>query len=176
MTKGERILLVGMMGAGKTTVGRALAARLGYGYMDSDHQVESRTGHTVREIFETRGEAAFREEEKLALDEALAGDTPMVVSVAGGAVLDPHNREQLGRAGLVVWLKADPEVLARRVMGQGPRTAHRPLLGQDPQEALTRLYRDRAPLYEELADLVIDVERRTPEEVVREVIDHLGAA
>ena len=172
MTTGERILLVGMMGAGKTTVGRALAERLGYGYMDSDHQVESRTGQTVREIFETRGEAAFREEERHALEEALAGDGPMVVSVAGGAVLDPDNRETLRRAGLVVWLKASPAALARRVAGAD----HRPLLGDDPLEALARLYLDRAPLYEELADLVIDVEDRTPEQAVQEVVDHLEEA
>jgi shikimate kinase len=176
VTRRERILLVGMMGAGKTTVGRALATRLGYGYVDSDYQVESRTGQTVREIFETRGEAAFREDEKLALREALAADGPMVVSVAGGAVLDPDNREQLRHAGLVVWLKASPEVLARRVVSQGPRTGHRPLLGDDPLSALTHLYRARAPLYEELADLVIDVEERTPEEAVQEVLDHLEEA
>jgi len=173
VTTGERILLVGMMGAGKTTVGRALADRLGFGYMDSDHQIESRTGQTVREIFETRGEAAFREDERHALEEALAGDGPMVVSVAGGAVLDPHNRETLRRAGLVVWLKASPAALAQRVAGQASDADHRPLLGDDPLEALARLYLDRAPLYEELADLVIDVEDRTPEQAVQEVVDHL---
>ena len=170
VTEPDRILLVGMMGAGKTTVGRALATRLEYGYMDSDHQVESRTGQTVRQIFETRGEAAFREEERHALEEALAGEGPMVISVAGGAVLDPDNRKRLGHAGLVVWLEASPSVLARRVVGAG----HRPLLGDDPQEALTRLYRDRVPHYEELADLVINVEERTPEQAVQEIVDHLG--
>ncbi len=165
-----------MMGAGKTTVGRALATRLGYGYVDSDQQVESRTGQTVREIFETRGEAAFRQDEKLALREALAANGPMVVSVAGGAVLDPDNREQLRHAGLVVWLRASPEVLARRVVAQGATAGHRPLLGDDPRGALARLYRDRAPLYAELADLVIDVEERTPGEAVEEILDHLGEA
>ena len=166
----DRILLVGMMGAGKTTVGRALAAQLGYGYVDSDHQVENRTGQTVRQIFETRGEAAFRQEEKLALGEALAGDAPVVVSVAGGAVLDPDNRERLRHAGLVVWLRARPEVLAKRVLDAN----HRPLLGDDPLSALSLLYRVRAPFYEELADVVIDVEQRTPGEVVHEVLDHLA--
>ena len=173
----ERILLVGMMGAGKTTVGRALATRLGYPYVDSDHQVESRTGQTVREIFETRGEAAFRQDEKLALSEALASDGPVVVSVAGGAVLDPDNRARLRQAGMVVWLKASPEALAKRVVGHAsPRTGHRPLLGDDPLTALTLLYEDRAPLYEEVADLVVDVEEATPEQAVQEVLDHLGAA
>jgi len=174
--KRDRILLVGMMGAGKTTVGRALAGRLGYTYMDSDHQVEARTGQTVREIFERRGEAAFREDERHALNEALAVDRPLVVSVAGGAVLDPHNRERLRNSGLVVWLKASPETLARRVAGQAHETGHRPLLGDAPLEALTRLYRDRAPLYEQLADVVIDVEERTAEQAVQEVLAHLEQA
>jgi len=162
-----------MMGAGKTTVGRALATRLGFAYLDSDHQVESRTGQTVREIFETRGEAAFREDERHALDEALSGDGSMVVSVAGGAVLDPDNRERLRSAGLVVWLKATPAVLAERVVGPAPGTDHRPLLGDDPLEALVKLYRERAPLYAELADLVVDVEEHTPAEVVQGILDHL---
>ncbi len=178
MTTPERILLVGMMGAGKTTVGKALAAHLGYGYMDSDHQVESRTGQTVREIFERRGEAAFRQDEKLALAEALAGNGPMVIAVAGGAVLDPDNRQRLRHAGLVVWLKASPSTLAERVLGQAPDPVlgHRPLLGADPLGALAHLYRERAPLYEELADVVVDVEERTPEEAMQEVLDHLEDA
>lgn len=171
MTARERILLVGMMGAGKTTVGRALAARLGYRYLDSDYQVEGRTGQTVREIFETRGEAAFRRDEKVALQEALAVEGPLVISVAGGAVLDPDNRERLRRAGLVVWLKAAPRVLAGRVADAD----HRPLLGDDPLEALTRLYEDRAPRYEEVADVVVDVEALTPEQVVEQVLDHVAA-
>ena len=162
-----------MMGAGKTTVGRALASRLGYVYVDSDRQVESRTGQTVREIFETRGEAAFRADEKRALAEALDSQDPVVVSVAGGAVLDPDNRERLRRAGLVVWLKASPETLARRVAGQDDGFGHRPLLGDNLLESLTRLYRDRAPLYEEVAHVVVDSEVLAPEEAVDQIVEHL---
>lgn len=165
----ERILLVGMMGAGKTTVGRALASRLGYRFVDSDHQVEGRTGQTVREIFETRGEAAFREHEKAALVEALSGPAASVVSVAGGAVLDPGSRRLLQRAGVVVWLKASPATLAGRVLDAD----HRPLLGDDPLQALTGLYQRRQPLYEEVADVVVDVERLTPEQVVEHVLERV---
>ncbi|MGH9093097.1 MAG: shikimate kinase, partial [Acidimicrobiales bacterium] len=110
-----RLLLVGMMGAGKTTVGRLLADRLGCAYLDSDAQVEAATGRTVPDLFETVGEPAFREAEAAALREALAGDRPVVVSVAGGAVLDPANRDLLRRSGTVVWLRAHPATLAARV-------------------------------------------------------------
>ena len=129
-----------MMGAGKSTVGPALAERLGWSYLDSDDQVERATGETVAEIFAGRGEAAFRIEEKRALKRAATTDEPAVVSVAGGAVLDPDNRALLRRAGLVVWLRADVGVLARRV-GAG---IGRPLLGDDPPAALRRSS-DRAP-------------------------------
>ncbi len=156
------------MGAGKTTVGRVLAGRLGRAYLDSDEQVQQTTGLTVPEIFEALGEAAFREAEKQALAAALA-DGPVVVSVAGGAVLDPENRRMLKEAGTVVWLRAPVDTLAHRVgRGEG-----RPLLGDDPAAALARLYEERRPLYEELADIVVDVEELTPEEVVEEILRQL---
>ncbi|HET9444488.1 MAG TPA: shikimate kinase, partial [Acidimicrobiales bacterium] len=102
----DHVLLVGMMGSGKTTVGRRLARELGWDYLDSDEQVCRRTGRTVREIFEADGEAAFRAEEKRALAEAAGAGRPTVISVAGGAVLDPDNRRILSEAGTVVWLDA----------------------------------------------------------------------
>jgi shikimate kinase len=161
-----RILLIGMMGAGKSTVGRLLAERLQWPYVDSDEQVERRTGMTVPEIFATRGEPAFRAEESVALDEATTSDGPLVVSVAGGAVLDADNRTRIRQAGLVVWLRAEVSTLARRV-GSG---AGRPLLGDDPLGSLSRLYRERAPLYQNLADLTVDVDEATPEEAAERVL------
>lgn len=162
----ERILLVGMMGAGKTTVGLALARRLGVPYFDSDRQVERRTGLTVPEIFAARGEAAFRAEEHDALAEAIDSEGPVVVSVAGGAVLDPENRRMLRGAGTVVWLRADVETLAARV-GAG---AGRPLLGNDPAAALAQLYEVRRPVYAEVADVVVDVDDLTPEQAVERIL------
>ena len=162
----RRILLVGMMGAGKTTVGTALAARLGYPYLDSDEQVERHTGRTVPELFAQRGEAAFRAEEKRALAEAVTSDGPVVVSVAGGAVLDPDNRTRLRQSGTVVWLRAPVATLAQRV-GDG---RGRPLLGDDPAAALARLYTERRPIYADLADVVVDVELLTPEETVEQIL------
>lgn len=154
----ERILLVGMMGSGKTTVGRLLADRLGWTYIDSDEQVESRTGRTVKEIFESDGEDAFRQEETEALRAALSSAVPAVVAVAGGAVLSHANRELLRERGTVVWLRAPVAVLVERVRDGD----HRPLLGDDPATALTRLDAERRPLYAELADLVIDVAELDP--------------
>ncbi|MHB8296366.1 MAG: shikimate kinase [Acidimicrobiales bacterium] len=158
----EHVMLIGMMGAGKSTIGRELAERLGWGYRDSDEQVQVSTGHTVPEIFAARGEAAFRAEEAKALAQAVTSDVPTVISVAGGAVLDPDNRRVIRGAGRVVWLRARVETLAARV-GSGDG---RPLLGDDPLGALRRLERDRRPVYAELADITVDVDDRQPGAVV----------
>lgn len=163
---GERVLLIGMMGAGKTTVGRILAQRLGWPHYDSDEMIQRSTGKSVPEIFEERGEPAFRAEESRVLAEAATSDGPAVVSVAGGAVLDPRNRAVLRQAGPVVWLRADPTVLAKRVgSGEG-----RPLLEDDPADALRRLEAERRPLYEELADVVVDVDTLQADEVVERIV------
>lgn len=166
----KRILLIGMMGTGKTTVGRALARRLEWLHLDSDEQVMLRTGRTVPELFAERGEASFRAEEKRVLDEAVASEGPAVVSVAGGAVLDPVNRQTIRGGGTVVWLRAEVETLAARV-GTG---AGRPLLGDDPAAALARLYEERRPLYAEMADVVVDVDTLTPDEAVGQILGAVG--
>jgi shikimate kinase len=168
----SHLVLVGMMGSGKTTVGRRVAARLGRRLRDSDDEVEARTGRTVREIFESDGEAAFRAEEARALAEALADPEPVVVAAAGGVVLDPDNRERLRAAGTVVWLDGRPEDLARRVTSGG----HRPLLGDDPLATLRRLDRERRPLYEEVADHVVPVGDRPLDDVVADVLAVVGAS
>jgi shikimate kinase len=162
----EHIFLVGMMGSGKTTVGGLLAARLGWRHLDSDEQVGRDTGQTVPEIFVARGEAAFRAAEARALAAAAVADTPTVVSVAGGAVLDPDNRHVLRRGGVIVWLRAQVETLAQRV-GDG---AGRPLLGDDPAAALGLLYAQRRPFYQELAHVVVDVDRLDPVTVAERVL------
>jgi shikimate kinase len=158
----RRVLLIGMMGAGKSTTGRLLAARLGWPYFDSDEQVEAQTGKSVPEILRQSGEPAFRAEERKALESAATANGPSVIGVAGGAVLDPDNRTVIRTAGLVVWLRAEVATLAARV-GTG---ADRPLLGSDPATAMGRLYLERRPIYESLAELVVDVDRLSPGEVV----------
>jgi shikimate kinase len=162
----DRVVLVGMMGAGKTTVGRELARRLGWRFADSDAMVEASTGSTVVELFATRGEAAFRSEESRVLAEALADGPPAVVSAAGGVVLDPANRTLLASSGAVVWLRADPATLAARV---GPGEG-RPLLGDDPATALAELDAVRRPLYGEVADVIVDVDELEPSMVVDRIL------
>ncbi|HVC66418.1 MAG TPA: shikimate kinase [Acidimicrobiales bacterium] len=162
----ERVILVGMMGAGKTTVGQQLAARLGWRFLDSDAMVEAATGSTVAELFATRGEEAFRAEESRVLAAALSDAVPAVVSAAGGAVLDPGNRRLLATAGAVVWLRAEPDTLAGRV-GDG---TGRPLVRDDPAAALAQLDAVRRPLYGEVADVVVDVDDLDPSTVVDRIL------
>jgi shikimate kinase len=162
----DRLILVGMMGAGKTTVGRLLSERLGWGYLDSDAQVAAETGYSVPALFAERGEAAFRAEESRVLAAALSGMEPVVVSAAGGVVLSGTNRDLLVRSGTVVWLRADPRVLARRVgRGEG-----RPLLDHDPATALAELDEVRRPLYASVAAVTVDVDELSPRQVVDRVL------
>lgn len=165
----DRIFLVGMMGAGKTTVGQVLASRLGWQHLDSDGQVEQSTGCSVAQIFDQRGEAAFRAEEANALARAATGAAPVVVSVAGGAVLDPDNRHLLGRCGTVVWLRARIDTLAVRV-GSGDG---RPLLGHQPVAVLRRLEARRRPVYQQLAQVVVDVDDLPPMLVAERILASL---
>lgn len=162
----DRVLLIGMMGAGKTTTGHLLSRQLAWPYLDSDEEIERQTGQTVPQIWKARGEAAFRVEEARVLAEATSTSGPVVVAVAGGAVLDPDNRARIRGAGLVVWLRAEVGVLAQRV-GNG---VGRPLLEGGPAAALARLYAARAPIYQELADVTFDVDRLTPRDVVDRIV------
>jgi shikimate kinase len=168
----DHILLVGMMGAGKTTVGELLAADLDCPYRDSDADVAAATGLTVPEIFETQGEAAFRAAEADVLARACAEPGPTVISVAGGAVLSPANRDLLRTSGTVVWLRARPETLAARV-GRG---VGRPLLDDDPAAVLAALDQQRAALYAEVADLTIDVDELSPAEVTTAIRQKVAVA
>jgi shikimate kinase len=167
-----RVLLVGMMGAGKTTTGRLVAERLGCPYLDSDEEVQRMTGHSVPELLRSEGEAAFRTAETAALDDALERNRQVVVSVAGGAVLDPYNRQLIKRSGIVVWLRASVATLCARV-GDG---AGRPLLDEGPPAALARLAAVRRPYYEDVADAVVDVDGLSPEDVAEKVLGLVAAA
>lgn len=166
------VVLIGMMGSGKTTIGAAVAERLGRPFLDSDWQVEMHTGRTVRQIFESDGEAAFRRLESEALLEALSGRDPAVIAAAGGVVLDAGNRVALASAGTVVHLMAAPEILAQRVGTDD----HRPMLGDQPEVVLRRLEAERGGIYAALADIVIDVGNSGVDEIVDEIVGELVGA
>jgi shikimate kinase len=163
------VVLVGLMGSGKTTVGSRLARRLERRFVDSDDQVERRTGRTVRQIFERDGEEAFRAHEAEALAEALGAEEPAVIAAAGGTVLDERNRRRMHDAATVIWLRAAPALLTDRAQ----RGDHRPLLADDPEGAITRMAAEREALYGEVAHVVVDVGDRTPDEVVDRVLEVL---
>ena len=164
---GRHLVLVGMMGAGKTTIGRSLATRLGRVLLDSDQMIEAREGRTVREIFADDGETAFRTIETAVLVEALDAPEPAVIAAAGGVVLSEQNRVALrSSTARVVWLRADPALLVERVRS-GP---HRPLLDDDPERVLRQMYADREPLYREVADAIVTVDNRSINDVVEAVL------
>jgi shikimate kinase len=167
----KQLVLVGMMGAGKSSVGRVLARKLGRPLLDSDELIEHRTGRTVREIWVTDGEAAFRELETQALVDALKDDEPSVVAAAGGVVLSEANRTALaGSDAHVVWLLANVDVLIDRVKNG----AHRPLLDGDPEGMLRAMYQDRDELYREVADAIVSVDNRTVHDVAQAVLRCVG--
>lgn len=160
-----------MMGAGKSSVGRVLARKLDRPLLDSDELIEEQTGRTVREIWSSDGEAAFRALETETLIGALEADEPSVVAAAGGVVLSEANRTILiGSDAHVVWLLANVEVLIDRVKNGG----HRPLLDDDPEAMLRTMYNDREALYQEVADAIVSVDNRSVHDVAQAVLRCAG--
>lgn len=153
----QHVVLVGLMGSGKTTIGRRIAARLDRHFVDADAALEEIADRSIAEIFEQDGEAAFRDLESDTFEELLEHHEPCVIASGGGLVLRSDNRARLRRPDVtVVYLDAGPAFLASRVEGK----SHRPLISGDASalEILTRLHAERAPLYAEVADLTIGVE------------------
>jgi shikimate kinase len=151
----QQIILVGLPGSGKSTVGRQLARRLQLAFLDSDHVIEERLGCSIRDYFEREGEASFRDVEESVIDELtlLAGG---VLSTGGGSVLRPANRQHLHDRGYVVYLRSSPEELFRRLR----HDVNRPLLQvPDPLGRLRDLYTQRDPLYRETAHFIIETGR-----------------
>lgn len=164
------IVLVGLMGSGKSTVARRLAERLGTSTADTDDIVEASVGKSVRMIFADDGESAFRAAETRALESALTSSVG-VVAAAGGVVLSETNRALLHRSrrngdAVVVWLRADRSTLVQRA----EKGAHRPLLDAGADEALERMAAERTPLYTEVSDATVDTDGLSVDEVVDRVL------
>jgi shikimate kinase len=148
---GRAVVLVGLMGAGKTKIGRRVAARLDLPFFDSDEEIEAAAGETIEEIFRNRGEAIFRDGERRVIARLLQGPVH-VLSTGGGAFMDPQTRRIIAQRGVSVWLRADLDVLFARVS----RRTNRPLLkAPDPRAVLAELIERRYPIYAE-ADITID--------------------
>ncbi|MDO9600024.1 MAG: shikimate kinase [Azoarcus sp.] len=159
------LILIGMMGAGKTTVGRELAKRRRMRFADCDHEIVARTGVTIPTIFEIEGEDGFRRRETQALDE-LTLEQNLVLATGGGVVLDPANRAILASRGVVVYLNVPPQILWERTR----HDRNRPLLRvENPRQRIQELYLARDPLYREVADVVVDGGRGNPGAMVRQI-------
>ena len=145
------IVLVGLMGAGKTAVGRRLAALMGVDFVDADVEIEEAAGCSINDIFDLYGEQAFREGEQKVMERLLTGP-PSVIAAGGGAFIAPATRERIKEHGLSVWLKADLNILVERTAGR----THRPLLNDgDAEQTLSRLMQERYPIYAE-ADVTVE--------------------
>lgn len=160
------IFLVGPMGAGKTTIGRQLARLLKREFLDSDREIEQRTGANIPLIFELEGEAGFRARERAVIDD-LSRQPGIVLATGGGAILDPENRKHLAERGTVVYLETSVE----QQLARTGRDRNRPLLQtEDPKRRLQELLAVRDPLYREIADLTVPTDGRTARDVVNQIL------
>jgi shikimate kinase len=169
----ERIYLIGFMGTGKSTVGKGLAERLRYMFLDTDHEIETRAGMSIREIFETHGESYFRDLETEVLEDIENNVRQAVVATGGGIVVKDRNRKLLTsrpESRLIVQLTADVSTLVHRLM----RDRSRPLLrGEELRTRIERLQTERAGLYD-LADLTLSTDHQTPEEIIETICRELA--
>jgi shikimate kinase len=170
MARPCRLILVGMMGTGKTSVGRLLAKHTGWQYADNDELLLRLVGKTPRELLAEDGEKALRDSESAALRAGLAMPEPAIVSVAAGTILDPANRRDLLAAGVVVWLKAGPSAIQLRATG----APHRAWLDTGGLDWIRAAVAERDPQYASVADLAIEVDRRSSRQVAREVLTWMG--
>jgi shikimate kinase len=171
----RHLVLVGLMGAGKTSVGERCADRLGRAFLDTDQLIEANARMGVADIFAEHGEQQFRVLERDAVHDACASPEPLVIACGGGAVVDPVNRREVRAHGVVVWLRASPEELGARV-GAGAGDA-RPLLsgGAPPAATLARLSAQREPAYEAAAHVQVDTDGRSVDEVADAVVEEYRA-
>jgi shikimate kinase len=164
------VVLVGMMGAGKSSIGRRLAQRLGVTFVDADAEIEAAAGMTIAEIFATYGEPYFRSGEQRVIARLLESG-PKVLATGGGAFINPETRAGIRQKGVSVWLKAEFEVLMRRVKRRA--TADRPMLQGDPAQRIRHLMDERYPVYAE-ADVTVMSREVSHEIIVNEIVSELA--
>jgi shikimate kinase len=168
------IFLIGYRGSGKTTVASVLSEQLGWPWVDADAQLERRAGKTIKQIFTDSGEPAFRDLESAVLQDFVSGDG-QIIALGGGVVLRHENRQAIAGRGKIVWLRASPETLFSRISTDPTTAERRPnLTGQGGLAEIRSLLAQRTPLYEQCADLTIDVENRSPAEIARQIIQALS--
>jgi shikimate kinase len=165
----QRVLLVGMMGVGKSTVGRIVAERIGWPFVDNDDLLHADTGRYGADLLAREGVESLRGAESRALHEILRRDPPLVAGVAAGVVERSADRARIKAGGFVVWLRAQIETLVARIGDDSERAWLQP----DPWTALRRLGEGRGPLYAEVSDLVIDVDDRTAKDVAWQIVASL---
>jgi shikimate kinase len=166
----DRIFLIGYRGSGKSTVGRLLAARLGWAFVDADEILESRTGRSIADIFATDGEPAFRALEAAVLN-YLAKMDQHIIACGGGVILRDENRQRLRTSGHCVWLTGDSATLVHRVESDPSTNARRPALTALPGPAeVETLLHEREPLYRDVAHCVVATDGRSPDEVVSSIL------
>jgi shikimate kinase len=165
-----RVLLIGMMGSGKSTIGERLAAATGWPYVDNDDLVRRATGTSARRLVAEQGEGPMRAAERAALLDGVRVDAPAIVGVAAGTITDPAARDALRDGGHVVWLHADAGTLARRAAG----ASHRPWLDGDATAWMTDALAEREPLYRSVADHVFDTGTGSPDDAVRDLVSWLA--
>lgn len=169
MATPQNIFLVGPMGAGKSAVGRQLGRMLHLDFIDSDDEIEARTGVDIPFIFEKEGEEGFRQRESRVIDE-LTQKEGIILATGGGAVIDPQNRNHLGARGFVIYLYTSVDQQLSRTQ----RGRERPLLENgEPREILETLMQERDPWYREVADLVVDTDGRKVKAVANEILEKL---
>ena len=169
MANNQNIFLIGLMGAGKTTIGRQLASELSLEFFDSDHEIEKRTGVTITHIFDIEGETGFRNRETAMLDE-LTEKKGIVLATGGGAILKAENRQFLMSRGTTIYLYANIDTLLERTS----KDRNRPLLQtENPQSKLEELLEIRDPLYRETADIIIDTGKDSIRLALKEILEKL---
>jgi shikimate kinase len=167
---GRSIVLVGLMGAGKSTIGRRLAQKLDLAFVDADAEIEQAAGKSVQDIFRDHGEASFREGERRVIARLLESG-PLVLATGGGAFMNEETRNNISKRGIAVWLKADIELLMKRVR----RRDNRPLLKADnPEEVMQMLIEQRYPIYGR-ADIIVESRDVPHSSIVSDVIRALAA-